>query len=151
MASNNCARPGSDTEANVHTAKHVKVRNWVPKSGKQCTKVLQKIRQEGKYFFSAPTNYDEKTIRKKWDKNTSRYIKELKANLSRMSDFSSERIEEEFKKYIKEQQLLMGKLLPVFRVCLTGVGIGPSIFEIASLLGQQEVVLRMEKALNTIK
>ena len=34
MASNNCARPGSDTEANVHTAKHAKVRNWVPKSGK---------------------------------------------------------------------------------------------------------------------
>ena len=112
---------------------------------------VRDIWQEGKYFFSAPTNYDEKTIRKKWDKNTSRYIKELKANLSRMSDFSSERIEEEFKKYIKEQQLLMGKLLPVFRVCLTGVGIGPSIFEIASLLGQQEVVLRMEKALNTIK
>ena len=112
---------------------------------------VRDIWQEGKYFFSAPTNYDEKTIRKKWDKNTSRYIKELKANLSRMSDFSSERIEEEFKKYIKEKQLLMGKLLPVFRVCLTGVGIGPSIFEIASLLGQQEVVLRMEKALNSIK
>jgi len=34
MANNNCARPGSDIEANVHTAKHAKVRNWIPKSGK---------------------------------------------------------------------------------------------------------------------
>ena len=68
-----------------------------------------------------------------------------------MSDFSSERIEEEFNKYLEEKQLVMGKLLPVFRVCLTGIGMGPSIFEIASLLGQEEVIVRMEKALNTIK
>ena len=42
MARNNCARPGSDIEANVQTEKHAKVRNWVPKSGNQCTKALQK-------------------------------------------------------------------------------------------------------------
>ena len=45
VARNNCARPGSDTEANVQTTKHAKVRVWAPKSGKQCTKALQKIRQ----------------------------------------------------------------------------------------------------------
>ena len=45
----------------------------------------------------------------------------------------------------------MGKLLPAFRVSLTGVGIGPSIFEIASLLGKEETIKRMEKALKKIK
>ena len=52
MARNNCARPGSDTEANVQTAKHAKVRNWTPKSGKHCTKVLQKIRREGNCTYN---------------------------------------------------------------------------------------------------
>ena len=112
---------------------------------------VRDIWQEGKYFFLPQLIMMKKQFAKNGIKTLQDILKKLKANLSRMSDFSSERIEEEFKKYIKEKQLLMGKLLPVFRVCLTGVGIGPSIFEIASLLGQQEVVLRMEKALNTIK
>ena len=52
IARNNCARPGSDTEANVQTSKHAKVRNWTPKTGKQCTKVLQKIRWEGNCTYN---------------------------------------------------------------------------------------------------
>ena len=45
----------------------------------------------------------------------------------------------------------MGKLLPAFRVSLTGVGMGPSLFDIASLLGKEETIARMETILNTIK
>ena len=28
----------------------------------------------------------------------------------------------------------MGRLLPAFRVCITGLGMGPSVFEIAELI-----------------
>ena len=65
MASNSYARPGSDTEANVHTAKHAKVRNWVPKSGKQCTKVLQKIRQEGNCTYNNKNQVNKHTNQQK--------------------------------------------------------------------------------------
>ena len=53
MARNNCARPGSDTEANVQTAKHAKVRDWAPKSGKQYTKALEKIRQQQNHTYDS--------------------------------------------------------------------------------------------------
>ncbi len=107
--------------------------------------------EEGKYFFSAPNTYDEKTIRKKWKEDTSKFLFELKDRLARLSDFSSEKIEIEFKKYLAENELPMGKLLPAFRLCLTGSGTGPSLFDIAALLGQEETIKRMEKAFNTIK
>ena len=106
--------------------------------------------EEGKYYFSAPTSYDEKTIRKKWKEDTPKYVSELKNKLSVLSDFSSENIEVEFKKYLEENELGMGRLLPAFRVCLTGLGMGPSLFDIASLLGKEETIKRMETALEKI-
>jgi len=106
--------------------------------------------EEGKYYFSAPTSYDEKTIRKKWKEDTPKYVSELKDKLSVLSDFSSENIEVEFKNYLEENELGMGRLLPAFRVCLTGLGMGPSLFDIASLLGKEETIKRMETALEKI-
>ena len=101
-------------------------------------------------FIYSPTSYDEKTIRKKWKEDTPKYVSELKDKLSILSDFSSENIEVEFKKYLEENELGMGRLLPAFRVCLTGLGMGPSLFDIASLLGQEETIKRMETALEKI-
>ena len=106
--------------------------------------------EEGRYYFSAPTSYDEKTIRKKWEEETPKYLSELKDRLVGLSDFSSENIEIEFKKYLEENELAMGKLLPAFRVSLTGLGMGPSLFDIASLLGKEEAIKRIETALEKI-
>ena len=106
--------------------------------------------EEGKYYFSVPTIYDEKTIRKKWKEDTPKYVSELKDKLSVLSVFSSENIEVEFKKYLEENELGMGRLLPAFRVCITGLGMGPSLFDIASLLGKEETIKRMETALEKI-
>jgi len=106
--------------------------------------------EEGKYYFESPISYDEKTIRKKWKEDTPKYLSELKDRLAGLSDFSSESIEIEFKKYLEENELGMGMLLPAFRVSLTGLGMGPSLFDIASLLGKEETIQRMETALEKI-
>ena len=107
--------------------------------------------EEGKYYFVAPTSYDEKTIRKKWKEDTSNLLLEFKNRIEKISDFSSENIEKEFKYYLEEKELGMGRLLPVFRLSLTGIGMGPSLFDIAALLGKEETINRMRTALNTIK
>ena len=106
---------------------------------------------EGAYYFAAPTAYDEKTIRKKWKEDTPGFLSELQIRLEKISDFSSKNIEIEFKKYLEDNDLGMGRLLPAFRLALTGLGMGPSLFDIASLLGKTETLMRMEVALNTIK
>jgi len=106
--------------------------------------------EEGRYYFEAPTSFDEKTIRKKWKEDTPKYVLELKDRLAELADFTPENIEEAFKKYLEENELGMGKLLPAFRVCLTGLGMGPSLFDIASLLGKEETIKRMETALEKI-
>ena len=76
---------------------------------------------------------------------------EFKDRLSYLSNFSSETIEKEFKAYLEEKEINIGKLLPAFRVSITGLGMGPSLFDIASVLGKEEIISRMETALNTIQ
>ena len=106
---------------------------------------------EGRYYFLRPESYDEKTVRKKWKEETPDLLEELKNKLEPLIDFSSENIEKEFKAYLLEKELGMGRLLPAFRLSLTGLGMGPSLFEIATLLGKKEVIDRMENAIKNIK
>tara|TARA_B100000902_G_scaffold12252_1_gene14936 strand:+ start:73382 stop:74905 length:1524 start_codon:yes stop_codon:yes gene_type:complete len=106
---------------------------------------------EGKYYFIPPTSYDEKTIRKKWKEDTPALLLDFKNRIEKISNFSSEKIENEFKSYLDEKKVGMGRLLPAFRLSLTGLSFGPSLFDIASLLGKEECIKRIETALNTIK
>ena len=106
---------------------------------------------EGRYYFLKPESYDEKTVRKKWKEETPDLLEELKNKLEPLIDFSSENIEKEFKAYLLEKEIGMGRLLPALRLSLTGLGMGPSLFEIATLLGKKEVIDRMENAIKNIK
>ena len=62
-----------------------------------------------------------------------------------------ENIEIEFQAYLKENELGMGQLLPAFRVSLTGLAMGPSLFDIEALLGKNETIKRLQTALENIK
>tara|TARA_B100001094_G_C18169724_1_gene794356 strand:+ start:605 stop:2128 length:1524 start_codon:yes stop_codon:yes gene_type:complete len=112
---------------------------------------LKDMWEQGKYYFIAPNTYDEKTIRKKWQADTPKYLLELKNRLQEILEFNSKNIEKEFKIFLEENKIGIGKLLPAFRLSLTGVAIGPSLFNIVELLGKEETIARMERALSRIK
>jgi len=97
----------------------------------------------GDYFFGAPTSYDEKTTRKKWKEETPERMKALVANFEGLEPFDSEHIEVSFKKFLEDNELGMGAVLPNFRLLVTGQGMGPSMFQIAELLGKEETLKRM--------
>jgi len=106
---------------------------------------------EGKYFFQQPRLYDEKTIRKKWKDNTHVILNELRLEISKIEKFTSEEIETVFKQYLERNKIKMGVLLPVFRLSLTGLGMGPSLFNIAELIGKKETLSRIDIAIKKIK
>ena len=67
-----------------------------------------------------------------------------------MSDFSEAQIETQFKSHLEKNKWTLGNILPVFRLSLTGLGMGPSIFAISALLGKDEVILRLKTAIDTL-
>lgn len=102
---------------------------------------------EGDYFFERTTMYDEKTVRKKWKEDTSEIMEKWLTILENEEKFTSENIEQKFKTYLEEIEKGIGAVLPAFRLLLTGKGMGPSMFQIAELLGKEEVLTRMKESL----
>ena len=102
------------------------------------------------YLFVAPTTYDEQTVNKKWKPETPEIIKELRTVLENIVDFNAPNIEVAFKSFIEEKGLGFGAVLPNFRVLVTGMGMGPSMFEICALLGKEETLRRMDVGLQVI-
>lgn len=102
------------------------------------------------YLFVAPTNYDEQTVNKKWKAETPAIIKELRSVLNNIVDFNAANIEVAFKSFIEEKGLGFGAVLPNFRVLVTGMGMGPSMFEICALLGKEETLRRIDVGMEQI-
>jgi len=112
---------------------------------------VEDILKEGRYFFEAPLSYDEKTIKKKWKDQTPEIIKELRNLLDNLGSFDADSIGTCFKGFLEEKGLGFGAVMPGFRVSVTGLGAGASMNEIAALLGKEEVLKRIDRALKTIK
>ena len=109
------------------------------------------IWEESQFFFSAPQSYDEKTVQKKWKEHTPSIMQELSALLDDIDDFTSEKIEASFKDFLANKGLGFAAVLPNFRLAVTGLGIGPSMFQISALLGKEEVLARIKTAIHKIK
>ena len=111
---------------------------------------VQDIVEEGAYFFKTPTEYDETTVNKKWKEDTSEIMNNWLTQLKSIEKFTASTIETLFKSYLETLGLGIGAVLPNFRVLTTGKGMGPSMFEIAELLGKEETIQRMEKGISVI-
>lgn len=105
---------------------------------------------EGEYFFERPTTYDEKTVKKKWNADSRNHVTILHKLFAEIEEFTKDNIEASFSSYLNENELGFGKVGPGFRLSVTGKGMGPSMFEICSILGKKETLERMEIALNTL-
>ncbi len=108
---------------------------------------LSDIPKEGAYLFTPPSEFDEKTVRKKWKENSSDLMNEWLKILEQLERFNSEAIENEFKTFLEKKDLGIGAVLPLFRLLITGKGMGPSMFAIAELLGKEEILNRMNSGI----
>lgn len=99
------------------------------------------------YFFSAPNEYAQYVIDKKWDDDAQTLFKALVAKYESINNFSAENAEMAFQSTGAEQNIDSGKYMQLLRVMVTGVGAGPAIYETLALIGKEEVVSRIKKAL----
>lgn len=103
---------------------------------------------EGEYFFAAPKSFDDKTLEKKWNDKSADIIQQLIDVLKNIENFNATNIETEFKAWLNQNQLGFGAVLPIFRIFVTGLSMGPSMFAICALLGKDETILRLQTGLN---
>jgi glutamyl-tRNA synthetase len=99
-----------------------------------------------KFFFIAPTAYEEKTRKKRWKEDSGEMMTKLADLLEGLDDFSLEHQEEVVMKWIEENGYHTGNIMNAFRLTLVGDGIGPHMFDISAFLGKEETLARMRRA-----
>lgn len=105
---------------------------------------------EGTYLFKNPTEFDAKTLKKKWKDATEATMAEYSASLEALESFDANSIESHFKQFLADKELGMGALMPNVRLLLTGLGMGPSLFHIMEILGKAECVNRLKANSTTV-
>lgn len=103
------------------------------------------------FFFIPPTEYDEKTVRKRWKENSAQVMGELAEVLEGIDDFSLENQEHIVMTWIESKGYKLGDVMNAFRLALVGEGKGPGMFDISAYLGKEETLRRLRRAIEVLK
>lgn len=106
--------------------------------------------EEGKFFFVEPTTYDAKVVETKWNQEVVNVITDFKVELGALNTFTAEEIKNALNRSLEKLGIKIGKVMQAVRVAITGVGAGPDLMNIIEILGKEEVIKRLDKAVNTL-
>jgi glutamyl-tRNA synthetase len=118
-----------------------------------CRLVKEKVQfvhefwEQGKYVFEAPVAYDEKVMTKKWNDQSKALFNLVLSTFKHLDNWKTESIHDAFEALVKEA----GKIdMQLLRVLITGAAGGPQLFDMLALMGKDEVINRLTKALDKL-
>jgi glutamyl-tRNA synthetase len=112
---------------------------------------VSEIWDQSYYLFAAPIAYDEKIVSKRWKDNVPEIMGEIAGFFETIGSWSAPTIKEPFSAYVTGKGWNFGTVMNSLRLCLVGGSFGPDIFEICEIIGQDETISRIRKAVDAIK
>jgi len=106
---------------------------------------------QGKFFFEAPISYDAQVIAKKWNDEAIKVLTSYGKEIASTTTLTAELAKSTLESVTASLGIGTGKILQALRVSITGGASGPDLMMTMEILGKEEVVKRLEHALNTIK
>jgi glutamyl-tRNA synthetase len=116
----------------------------------RCT-LLSDFYEQASYFFKAPTTWDVDAVKPKWNDDKNNFFIAFIEKIKALQNFTAEEIEVAFKELATEKNIKPGELQLPMRIMLVGAKFGPAVFDIASMIGKEETISRVEKALEVFK
>ncbi|MBR6116108.1 MAG: glutamate--tRNA ligase [Paludibacteraceae bacterium] len=123
--------------------------------------------EQTNFFFLAPTEYDEKSLKKRWKEDSPRHMTEMLTLLEPISEEDWHRsyetqddngntvirwhLDDIIMPWIAEQEYGVGIVMNAFRICLVGAARGPHIWNITDVLGKEETLRRVKDALKILR
>ncbi|MEJ2103670.1 MAG: glutamate--tRNA ligase [Ignavibacteriaceae bacterium] len=102
------------------------------------------------YFFEPPLTYEEQNLKKRWKEDSGNLLKKLSGSFEKLQNPSKENFEKALDETATEQNIGKGKLIHPLRIALSGVGEGPGIFDIITILGKEETISRINTAIKKL-
>ncbi|GMW02474.1 MAG: glutamate--tRNA ligase [Candidatus Hydrogenedentota bacterium] len=129
----------------------VKSQQWLTRMASICQEkipTLNDIVTYTDFFFSPPGEYEEKAVRKQWSQEDSMTrMGEIRAMIAEVNPWTHEAIKAQFEGKVSETGVSLGLYVHPTRLALTGKSVGPGLFELTELLGREECLSRIDRAL----
>lgn len=104
-----------------------------------------------KFFFVAPTEYEAKSVKKRWSAEMPAIMTALAALLEAQPDFSGSVIEPVVMQWIADNGYHLGNVMNAFRLTVVGECKGPHMFDITDVLGKAETLDRIRAGVERIR
>lgn len=105
---------------------------------------------DSSFFFKRPDGYDEKIVRKKWTAETEDVLAAYVQKLKNVEDWQKDKLKGALQNVLAEKDAKMGKIMQPLRLSLTGSGAGPDLMDVLEILGKNEVIERIESAIDSL-
>ncbi len=112
----------------------------------RCT-LLTDFYDQSYFIFISPEKWDVDAVKPKWNEDKKNFFITYCEKLSGINNWEFSVLENEFKNLAAEKNIKPGELQLPFRIMLVGGKFGPPVFNIAEILGKEETISRIKKAL----
>ncbi len=115
------------------------------------TKTLVEMAERSEYFYSDVKEYDEKAARKNLKPEIAEALNAVRDKMAALPAWDKEELHQIVINTAEEHTLKLGKLAQPIRVALTGGTVSPPIDVTLLLLGRDNVLKRLDQALDYLK
>lgn len=107
---------------------------------------IREFALHGKYFFQAPVEFDAEMHKSKWNENCPAWMNQIADTFENLQEWNHPSMDAAFKGWAATAGIGAGKVLPAFRLAITGMAFGPSTFDVAELIGKEDTLARLRYA-----
>ncbi len=109
----------------------------------------QELGEKVKEFTELPSAYEEEVVQNKWNEESQKGLQVLNDTLPFVELWEADAIKSFIQVKLEEAGIKMGKVMQMLRVALSGNGAGPDLMISMELWGKEQVLLRLNKAIET--
>ncbi len=102
------------------------------------------------YFYTSPIEYEQKSVDKNWKPETTQQINHLRGRFTSLDSPKKEDFESALEMSAEELGIGKGMLIHPLRLAVSGQSTGPGMFDLLFLLGKEEVIKRIDKAISIL-
>lgn len=117
---------------------------------KERVQFIHELWEQAMFFYKTPEHYDSKVVKKRWKGNIASSIETLTELLKQQEKWQADLLKQSVSQFIEDNELSFGNMMNALRLCMVGGAIGPDLFTIIELVGKEETLNRLDKALKQL-
>jgi len=113
-------------------------------------KLFTEVPAFGGFYFQDEIELAPATLKTDFPAENKPHLEKLREALSKLDDFNADKLGQTLKAVAAQTGAPISALVHPLRVACTGRAVGPSLYHLLEVLGQERVLARLDKALALI-